>query len=202
LAYTLLQTINNSELNVKIMRKLIAAINMTLDGFCDHTAMIVDEEIHQHYNNLLSNADTLIYGRITYQLMESYWPSVVKNPTGNKPMDEFAVLIDNISKIVFSRTLKNVDWKNTKLKREIIKEEVLELKQQAGKNILAGSPGLITALAQLDLIDEYQLGVQPTVLGSGLPLFKNIRDRIDLKLINTKTFACGAITLYYEPKKK
>ena len=102
---------------------------MTLDGFCNHTAMIADEEIHQHYNELLSNADTLIYGRITYQLMESYWPTVVKKPTGNKPMDEFAVLIDNISKIVFSRTLEDVDWKNTELKKEIIKEEILELKQ-------------------------------------------------------------------------
>ena len=81
---------------------------MTLDGFCDHTAGIADEETHQHYSELLSSADTLIFGRITYQLMESYWPSVVKNPTGNKPTDEFAVLIDNISKIVFSRTLKNV----------------------------------------------------------------------------------------------
>ena len=184
------------------MRKLIAAINMTLDGFCDHTAMIADDEIHQHYNELLSNADTLLYGRITYQLMESYWPSVVKNPTGNKPMDEFAVLIDNISKIVFSRTLKNVDWKNTKLKKEVIKEEILELKQQAGKNILVGSPSLIVALTQLDLIDEYQLAVQPIILGSGLPLFKNIRDRINLKLLKTKTFGCGAVTLYYEPTKK
>jgi len=184
------------------MRKLIAAINMTLDGFCDHTAMIADDEIHQHYNELLSNADTLIYGRITYQLMESYWPTVVKNPTGNKPTDEFAVLIDNISKIVFSRTLKNVDWKNTKLKREVIKEEVLELKQQAGNNILVGSPGLIVALTQLDLIDEYQLSVQPIVLGSGLPLFKNVKDRINLKLLKTKIFGCGAITLYYEPTKK
>jgi dihydrofolate reductase len=184
------------------MRKLIAAINMTLDGFCDHTAMISDEEIHQHYNELLSNAGTLIYGRITYQLMESYWPSVVKNPTGNKPRDEFAVLIDNISKIVFSRTLKNVDWKNTKLKKEVIKEEVLELKRQAGKNILVGSPSLIVALTQLDLIDEYQLGVQPIVLGSGLPLFKNVKDRVNLKLLKTKTFGCGAVTLYYEPTKK
>jgi dihydrofolate reductase len=184
------------------MRKLIAAINMTLDGFCDHTAMIADEEIHQHYNELLSNAGTLIYGRITYQLMESYWPSVVKNPTGNKPMDEFAVLIDNISKIVFSRTLKNVDWKNTKLKKEVIKEEVLELKQQAGKNILVGSPSLIVALTQLDLIDEYQLSVQPIVLGSGLPLFKNVQDSVNLKLLKTKTFGCGAVTLYYEPAKK
>jgi dihydrofolate reductase len=184
------------------MRKLIAAINMTLDGFCDHTALIADEEIHQHYNELLSNADTLLYGRITYQLMESYWPSVVKNPTGNKPRDEFAVLIDNISKIVFSRTLKNVDWKNTKLKKEVIKEEVLELKQQTGKNILVGSPSLIVALTQLDLIDEYQLGVQPIILGSGLPLFKNVKDRVNLKLIKTKTFGCGAVTLYYEPTKK
>jgi dihydrofolate reductase len=184
------------------MRKLIAAINMTLDGFCDHTALIADEEIHQHYNELLSNAGTLLYGRITYQLMESYWPSVVKNPTGNKPMDEFAVIIDNISKIVFSHTLKNVDWKNAKLVKGGIKEEVLELRQQAGKNILVGSPSLIVTLMQLDLIDEYQLSVQPIVLGSGLPLFKNVKDRINLKLLKTKTFGCGAVTLYYEPAKK
>jgi len=184
------------------MRKLIAAINMTLDGFCDHTEMIADDEIHQHYNELLSNAGTLIYGRITFQLMESYWPSVVKNPTGNKPIDEFAVLIDNISKIVFSRTLKNVDWKNTRLKKEVIKEEVLELKQQAGKSILVGSPSLIVALTQLDLIDEYQLAVQPIILGSGLQLFKNVKNRVNLKLLKTKTFGCGAVTFYYEPVKK
>ena len=187
------------------MRKVIAAINMTLDGFCDHTAMSADDEIHQHYNELLSNAGTLIYGRITYQLMESYWPSVVKNPTGNKPIDEFAVLIDNISKIVYSQTLKNVSWKNTTLKKEIIKEEVLELKQSrhgGSKNIVVGSPSLIVAFSQLDLIDEYQLGVQPTVVGSGLPLFKNIKDKIDLKLLKTKTFAGGAIMLYYEPTIK
>ena len=184
------------------MKKLIAAINMTLDGFCDHTAMIADEEIHQHYNELLLNAGTLLYGRITYQLMESYWPSVVKNPTGNKPMDEFAVLIENIAKIVFSSTLKNVDWKNTTLKKHIIKEEVLELKQQDGKNILAGSPSLIVTLAQLDLIEEYQLSVQPSILGSGLPLFKNVRNRINLKFLKTKTFGCGAVTLYYQASKK
>jgi dihydrofolate reductase len=184
------------------MRKLIAAINMTLDGFCDHTAMIADEEVHQHYNELLGNADTLIYGRITYQLMESYWPSVVKNPTGNKPMDEFAVLINNISKIVYSRTLKSVEWKNTELKKEVIKEEILELKQQAGKNILVGSPSLIVALMQLDLIDEYQLSVQPIVLGGGLSLFKNVKDRVNLKLLKTKSFGCGAVTLYYEPVEK
>jgi len=182
------------------MRKLIAAINMTLDGFCDHTAGIADDEIHQHYNELLSIADTLLFGRITYQLMESYWPSVVKNPTGNKPMDEFAVLIDNISKIVFSRTLKNVEWKNTKLKKDVIKEEVINMKHSrngGSKNILVGSPGLIVNLTQLGLIDEYQLCVQPIILGTGLPLFKNITGRVDLKLLKTKTFGCGAVTLYY-----
>jgi dihydrofolate reductase len=184
------------------MRKLIAAMNMTLDGFCNREAMIADEEIHEHYNDLLRNAGTLIYGRITYQLMESYWPTVVKNPTGNKPMDEFAVLIGNISKIVYSRTLQHVDWKNTTLKKEVIREEIFELKQQTGKNIVVGSPSLIVAFTQLDLIDEYQLAVQPTVLGSGLPLFKNIRDRIDMNLIKTKIFGCGAIMLYYEPTKK
>lgn len=183
------------------MRKLIAAMNMTLDGFCDHTAMIADDEIHQHYTDLLRNADIIIYGRITYQLME-YWRAVVKDPTGNKTMDEFAIAIDNISKIVYSRTLKKVDWKNTTLKREINKEEIIELKGQEGKNIFVGSPGLIVALSQLDLIDEYQLGVQPTVLGSGLPLFKDIRDRIDLKYLKTKTFGCGALMLYYEQTKR
>ncbi len=184
------------------MRKLIAAINMTVDGFCDHTAGIADDEIHQHYNELLRNADCILFGRITYQLMESFWPSVVKNPTGRKSIDEFALSIDNIPKIVFSRTLTNVDWKNTKLNAERLKEEVLELRQQAGKNILVGSPSLIAALTQLGLIDEYQLAVHPIVLGSGLPLFKNIKDRIDLKLLKTKTFGCGVVTLYYKPGEK
>lgn len=177
-------------------------MNMTLDGFCDHTVMTADDEIHQHYTEMIRNAGALIYGRTTFQLMESYWPTVVKNPTGNKANDEFAVAIDNVSKIVYSRTLKNVSWKNTTLKKEINKEELVELKHQAGKDIFVGSPGLIVALTQLGLIDEYQLGVQPTVVGSGLTLFKNIKDRIDLKLLKTKTFGCGAVFFYYESKKK
>src|ERR1700722_6707603 len=139
------------------MRKLIAGINMTLDGFCDHTAMIADDETHEHFNELLLNAGTILWGRTTYQLMESYWPAILKSPTGNKPEDEFAVLVDHISKIVFSRTLQHVDWKNTTLKKNIIKEEIIELKQQAGKNILVGSPSLIVALTQMSLIDEYWL---------------------------------------------
>lgn len=182
------------------MRKLIAAINMTIDGFCDHTAGIPDDELHQHYNELLRYADTILYGRITYQLMESSWPSIVKNPTGNKPTNEFAVLIDNISKIVYSRTLKNTDWQNTQLKKEVIKEEILELKRQPGKNILAGSRSLILTLLSFNLIDEYQLCVHPIILGNGLPLFKNVSDRVDLKLLKTKTFGSGAVVLYYASK--
>ncbi len=178
------------------MARLIAAMNMTLDGFCDHTAMIADDEIHQHYNELLASAGTVIYGRITYQLME-YWRSVVENPTGNKFTDEFAVTMDKVPKIVFSRTLKEVDWKSATLAKRDLKEEVLALKQQAGKDIFVGSPSLIVALTQLGLIDEYQLGVQPTVVGSGLTLFKNITDRVDLKLVKTKTFGCGAVFFYY-----
>jgi dihydrofolate reductase len=185
----------------KRMAKLIAAMNISLDGFCDHTAMTADDEIHQHYTELLRSVGTLIYGRITYQLME-YWRSVVENPTGNKAIDEFAVVMDNIPKIVYSRTLESVDWKGTELKREIVKDEILELKQQEGRDILVGSPSMIIGLGNLGVLDEYQIAVQPTVIGSGLPLFKNIKERIDLKLLKTKTFGCGAVALYYEPKAR
>lgn len=131
------------------MRKLIAAMNMTLDGVCDHTAGIPDEAIHRHYADLLNRSGTALYGRITYQLME-YWRPILENPTGNKFMDDFAVAIDHIPKIVFSRTLKKVDWKSAKLADYDLKEEVLKLKQQEGKDILVCSPSLIVALTKLN----------------------------------------------------
>lgn len=180
------------------MRKLIAAINMTLDGFCDHTSGVPDEEIHQHYADLLRSTDIVLYGRITYQLME-FWQTVLENPTGDKAMYDFALAIDNIPKVVFSRTLKNVDWKSAKLASQDLEKEVLELKQQSGKDILVGSRSLIIQLMNLNLIDEYQLCIHPVVAGTGLPLFENIKDRTVLKLIKTKTFGGGAVTLYYEP---
>ena len=180
------------------MSKIIAAINMTVDGFCDHTSGVPDEEIHQHYADLLRSAGTILYGRTTYQLME-FWRTVLENPTGDKAMDDFAVAIDNIPKIVFSRTLKSVDWKSAKLASQDLDKEVLDLRQQTGKDVLVGSPGLIVALTKLNLIDEYQLCVHPLIAGSGLPLFKNISEKIMLKLIKTKTFTGGAIILYYEP---
>ncbi len=174
---------------------------MTLDGFCDHTATIADDEIHQHYTELLKNADTILFGRITYQLME-YWPTVVKNPTGNRSIDEFAVIIDNINKIVFSNTLKNVEWKNTRLAERSIEEEIAALRQQDGNDILIGSRSLIVTLLNLGLIEEFQLCIHPVIAGKGLPLFENIRDRVMLRLLKIKKFDCGAITFYYEPANK
>lgn len=173
---------------------------MTLDGFCDHTAMMADDELHQHYTELLKSAGALLYGRITYQLMESYWPAVVKDPTGNRTTDEFATAIEEIQKIIFSHTLKNPGWENATVARRGLEEEVLELRRQAGKDVLVGSPSLIVALTKLNLIDEYQLCVHPVIVGNGLPLFKNINERIVLKLIKTKNIgSSGSITLYYEP---
>jgi dihydrofolate reductase len=188
------------------MRKVIAALNMTLDGYCDHTAIIPDDEIHQHYADLLSGAGTLLYGRITYQLME-FWKTIVKNPTGNKAMDEFALIMDKVPKIVFSHTLKNEEpiamgWESAKLANRVLEEEVLELKQQSGKDIYVGSRSIIIQLMKLNLIDEFQLCVHPVIAGSGLPLFENLNDRTILKLIKSKTFSGGAIILYYEPTNK
>ena len=182
------------------MKKIIAAINMTLDGFCDHTAIIPDEELHQHYADLLRTADTILYGRITFQLME-YWRTVVENPSGKKAMDEFALIMDNVPKIVFSHTLKNVEWKSAKLANRAVEDEVLELKQSrngGSKDIFVGSRSLIIQLMKLNLIDEYQLCIHPVVAGSGLPLFENLNDRTVLKLLKTKIFNSGAIILYYK----
>jgi dihydrofolate reductase len=182
------------------MRKIIAAINMTIDGFCDHTAGIPDEEIHQHYADLLNNAGAILYGRITYQLMQ-FWQTLIKIPSGEKSMDDFAVAIDKVPKIVFSRTLKNTGWDSAKLSDQSLEEEALELKRQPGKDIFVGSRSLIIQLMKLNLIDEFQLCVHPVVAGSGLPLFENVNDRTVFKLIKTKTFSGGAVTLYYEPTK-
>jgi dihydrofolate reductase len=178
------------------MRKIIAGINMTIDGFCDHTAGLTDEEIHQHYAELLNNADAILYGRITFELM-GFWKTLVENPSGEKTMDDFAIAIDKIPKIVFSHTLKDTDWDSAKLATQPIEEVVSELKQQPGRDILVGSRSLIVELTNLDLIDEYQLCIHPVVVGKGLPLFDKINDRKVYKLLKTKIFTSGAIILYY-----
>ena len=180
------------------MRKVIAAINVTLDGFCDHTAIVPDEEIHQHYADLLDNGDVILYGRTTYQLMQ-FWQTLIEKPSGEKSMDDFAIAIDKIPKIVFSHTLKNTEWDSAKLADQPIEDTVKELKQHSGGDILVGSRSLIMQLIELNLIDEFQLCFHPVVAGSGLPLFENINGRTIFKLLKTKIFSGGAVMHYYEP---
>jgi len=183
------------------MSKVIAAINMTLDGFCDHTEGIPDEKLHQHYTELLDKSGAILYGRITYQLMQ-FWQPLLKNPSGEKSMDEFAVAIDKLPKIVFSHTLKTTEWESAKLSNQVLEKEVSELKKQSSKDTLVGSRSLIIQLMQLNLIDEFQLCVHPVVVGKGLPLFDKINNRTFFKLLKTKIFDSGAIVLYYEPAQQ
>lgn len=186
------------------MKKLIAAINMTVDGFCDHTGFSPDEEIHQHYSYLLGNADAILYGRITYQLMQ-YWQTLLINPSDEKSMNDFAMAIDKVPKIVFSHTLKNTEWDSAELSNLPLKEKALELKQSSNgssKDIFVGSRSLIIQLMNLNLIDELQLCVHPVIAAGGLPLFENINDRTIFKLTKTKTFNASAIILYYDLKNK
>lgn len=183
------------------MRKVIAAINMTLDGYCDHTAVLADEELHQYYSALLDNAGIILYGRKTYQLMQ-FWQSLIENPSGKKSMDDFAIAIDNVPKIVYSRTLERTDWNSALLSTLPLEEEIQTLKQQQGKDIYAGSRSMIIQLMNLNLLDELQLCVHPVVAGEGLPLFENIDDRSSLKLLKTKTLNSGAVVLYYETVKE
>lgn len=173
---------------------------MTVDGICDHNVGIPDAEIHQHYTDLLAQGDAILYGRTTYELME-FWRTLLENPSEQKSMNDFAVAIDRIPKIVFSHTFKNVDWKSASIAKRDLKDEVLELKQQPGKDILIGSRSLIIQLLKLNLIDEFQLCIHPILEGKGLQFFEDINDRIIFKLAKTKTFKNGAIILYYQPKK-
>ncbi len=128
-----------------------------------------------------------------------FWQTLVEKPSGEKTMDDFAVAIDRVPKIIFSNTLKDLGWNTATLATQSLEETVRELKQQSGKDIFIGSRSLIIQLMKLNLIDELQLCVHPVVVGSGLPLFENITDRTVLKLIKTKTFGGGAVTLYYQP---
>lgn len=178
------------------MSKVIAAINMTLDGYCDHTAVNPDETIHDHYTELLKSAGTILYGSTTFKLMQ-YWQDLLQHPSGEPAMDNFAAAIDQIPKIVFSHQLKDTGWDTATLAQQSLEATVVALKQQPGKPVLVGSPGLIRQLLQLNLVDEYQICVHPVVASGGQPLFEH-SSSTEFKLINTKIFDSGAIILYYQ----
>ncbi|WP_258101144.1 dihydrofolate reductase family protein [Marinoscillum pacificum] len=179
------------------MRKVIAAINTTIDGFCDHTAGIADQELHDHYTGLLNNSGVVLYGRVTFELM-SYWKPFLDKPSGDSSLDDFAKAIDRIPKVIFSHTLSNPHWDTATLAQKPIQEIVEDLKNQSGKDILVGSRSMINQLMKLKLIDEYQLCIHPVVIGKGLPLFDENIDRTVFQLTKTKTFKSGAIILHYQ----
>lgn len=181
------------------MRKVIAAFNMTLDGICDHTVGIPDADLHDHYTELLGQAGALLYGRTTYELMQ-FWQGLLQNPSGEASMDDFAVAIDQVPKVVFSRTLTETGWDSARLATADLEAEVMALKQEPGpdKAIMVGSRSLIVQLFNLNLIDAFQICIYPMLEGKGLPLFDAIQDRTMFRLVRTKTFGSGAIVLYYE----
>ena len=177
------------------MRNIIYAINVTLDGCCDHTKMIADEEIHEYFTHLMRDVDLLVFGRKTYQLMVPFWPDVAKNQSQTKAENEFARAFDSMNKIVFSRSLDSAESKNTRIARTKLQDEILKLKQEQGKNILIGGVALPSQLMELGLVDEFRFVVQPIVVGEGRRLLEGIGLR--LRLVESKIFKSGCIALRY-----
>ncbi|HEY6930266.1 MAG TPA: dihydrofolate reductase family protein [Thermoanaerobaculia bacterium] len=182
------------------MRPLRYSINVTLDGCCDHRVMIADEDLHRHAVENLDQADALLFGRVTYQMMESGWRS--PGPPGARPdwMEPFARTIDAKRKYVVSSTLDRVDW-NAELVRGDLGKAVQQLKQESGKGLFTGGVNLPLALAELGLIDEYEFVVHPRLVGHGPTLFAGLTRLVDLKLVSRLEFRSGAVAMRYEPRK-
>ena len=190
------------------MRKVIVTMWVTLDGFIagpneEMNWVMVDDEMGKYEDDLVSAADTLLLGRVTYQSFAGAWPYVPESPSASEGEKEYARKVNAMRKIVFSRTLEKAEWNNSSLAKEVIPEEIEKMKLEPGKDmVIYGSASIVQAFTNLGLIDEYQLLVHPVVLGSGKPLFKNIKDRQNLKLIETKAFPSGVFGLYYQADKK
>ncbi|BDA79666.1 deaminase reductase [Leptospira kobayashii] len=182
------------------MRKIIFAINITADGYCSHTDMIGDDELHEYFTDLLRNGTLILYGRITYQLMVPFWPEVARDQSESKATNEFARVFDSLDKILFSTTLEQVEETNTRLVRGNIMEEVLALREQPGKEIFVGSLSIASQLSERGLIDEYRFVVHPVVAGKGPRLFDTVKPQESLRLdfLGSKTLQSGAIALHYK----
>ena len=182
------------------MRNLIYAINLSLDGCCDHAKLSGDEEIHEYYTHLLMrDIDLLVFGRKTYQLMVPFWPDVAKNHSGpTKAMNDFAQAFDSIDKVVFSQSLDSAEG-NTRIVRTNLQDEILKLKQEQGKNMLVGGVTVPSQLIKLGLVDEYRFVVQPTVVGEGRRLLDDISlpEKLQLQLVESKIFNSGSVALRY-----
>jgi len=181
------------------MRNVVFAINISLDGCCDHTVTTADEELLEYHTRLMGDVDLLAFGRKTYQLMVPYRPDVAKDPSATKADKEFARKFDSINKIVFSKSLESAEGKNTRIVRTKPGDEIVKLKQEEGKNILTGGVDIPSQLIELGLVDEYRFMVQPIVAGEGRRLLEGIRlqERFPLKLAETKIFKSGCVGLRY-----
>ena len=186
------------------MRKVILSIQVTLDGFIEGPNgeldwMTMDEEVWQEVKGLMGAVDTTLFGRVAYQGFANYWPAAATNPSSPKNEIDFAHWIEKTPKVVFSKTLDQVDWNNSRLVKENIAEEIARLKRQAGKDILMfGGAGIASTFMKLGLIDDYRINVYPIVLGGGIPLFKDVKDGMNLKLVKSKSFTSGVVGLHYQ----
>nr|HEV7954865.1 dihydrofolate reductase family protein [Candidatus Acidoferrales bacterium] len=181
------------------MRKVIYVINITLDGCCDHTKMVGHDEVGEYCTHLMRDVDVQVFGRKTYQLMVPYWPDVAKDPSATKEDKEFADAFDAINKIVFSKSLGEVEGNNTRIVRTNLRDEILKLKQKQGKNILVGGVDIPSQLIEFGLVDEFYFIVQPIIAGEGRRLFDGVSlpEKLQLKLVDSKIFKSGCVGLHY-----
>jgi dihydrofolate reductase len=181
------------------MRKLIFAINTTLDGCVDHTKQSVDDEVLEYFTHLTREAGLQVFGRKTYQLMVPYWPEVAKNPSATKADREFAEAFISVNKLVFSRSLDSVEDGNTRIVRTNLHDEIVKLKQEPGKNIWVGGVAIPSQLMELGLVDEYRFVVSPIIAGEGRRLLEGISlpESLHLKLVESKIFKSGHVALHY-----
>lgn len=180
------------------MRKVIYGINLTADGCCDHTKGIAGVEIHEYFTDLLREVDLIVYGRKTYELMIPYWPDVAEKQSGTESENEFARVFTAINKVVFSRSLESAEG-NTKIIRDNLRDEILKLKQEPGKNISIGGVDLPSQLVALGLVDEFHFVIHPVIAGEGRRLFDDtqLQEQLHLKLAGSKVFTSGFVALHY-----
>jgi dihydrofolate reductase len=188
------------------MRKIVVLMHVSLDGFAagpkgEMNWIHIDDEMFEDVDGMFTTADAALYGRVTYQMMESYWPTVPGNPASTAHDIRHTHWLDAANKVVFSKTLEKAEWQNTTLLKGNFQTEVMKLKEQPGQDIsVVGSLSVTHELMRLNLIDEYRINVNPVVLGQGLPFFKDVQSKLELKLVNAKTYNVGVVALRYVKK--
>jgi dihydrofolate reductase len=184
------------------VRKIVVSMSVSLDGYMEGPDRdigwhLVDEELHDHFNEWLAGMGAFLEGRVTYELMAGFWPTADADPASTRPMVEFARIWRDMPKIVYSRTLEHADW-NTTIVRDVVVDEVLALKAEPGGDLVLGGADLAATFRKHDLIDEYRIYVHPVLIGAGKPLFAPSDARTDLRLVDTRVFGNGVVLLHYE----